>query len=89
MFGIPINLIFSHDIIIQSNVTYSILPVSGIPRFDITKAALGHRYTTVKCMDLSCRICKCCNSILEHLLKFIRIYGDYLLELEVDYSNEK
>jgi hypothetical protein len=40
MFGIPINLIFSHDIIIQSNVTYSILPVSGIPRFDITKAAL-------------------------------------------------
>jgi len=22
----------------------------------------GHRYTTVKCMDLSCRICKCCNS---------------------------
>lgn len=83
MFGIPTNLIFSHDIIIQSNVTYSILTVSGIPRFNITKAAVWpslYRYTTVKCMDLSCRIC----SILEHLLKFIRIYGDYLLVLELD-----
>jgi hypothetical protein len=40
MFVIPTNLIFSYDITIQSNVTYSILPVRGIPRFDITKAAV-------------------------------------------------
>jgi hypothetical protein len=42
MFRIPTNLIFSHDIITQANVRYrQYTAVSGIPRFDVTKAAVA------------------------------------------------